>query len=109
MASRLHLLAAREAEMRNSPLMMDLVCALARYLRANPLACDSLDGIARWWLAGNEFGPEDLMQALAWMVEQGLVEELVAADGRMRYRRRGPDGRLDALIDALADGAGTRH
>jgi hypothetical protein len=95
--------------MRNSPLMMDVVCALAQYLRANPLACDSLDGIGRWWLAGHDLAPEDLMQALAWMLEQGLVEELVAADGRLRYRRLGQDAQLDAVVDAHAGDMGTRH
>ena len=30
-----------------------IVKQLARYLRENPLACDTLDGIARWWLVGD--------------------------------------------------------
>jgi hypothetical protein len=105
----LHSYPEREADMRNSPLMMDVVRALAQYLRANPLACDSLDGIGRWWLAGHDLGPEDLMQALAWMKERGLVEVLVAADGRLRYRRRATDAVLDALIETQPDDTGTRH
>lgn len=95
--------------MRSSPRMVDVVCALARYLRANPLACDSLEGINRWWLAAHPVTPEELVRALEWMKEQGLVEELVAADGRMRYRRLAPEAVLDAAIDAYRDGSGTRH
>jgi hypothetical protein len=94
--------------MHNNPGMADVVCALARYLRANPLACDSLDGIGRWWLAAHPVTPEELVQALSWMKEQGVVEELVAADGRLRYRRRGPEALLDA-IEANCDSHGARH
>jgi len=95
--------------MRESPRMVAVVCALARYLRANPLACDSLEGISRWWLVAHPVTPEELVQALGWMKQQGLVEELVAADGRLRYRRRAPEAMFDAAIDAYCDASGTRH
>lgn len=89
--------------------MVDVVCALARYLRANPLACDSLEGIGRWWLAAHPVTAEELVRALCWMKEQGLVEELVAVDGRLRYRRRAPEAVLDAAIEGFSNTAGTRH
>jgi Fe2+ or Zn2+ uptake regulation protein len=89
--------------------MVDVVCALARYLRANPLACDSLEGISRWWLAAHPVTPEELMRALNWMKEQGLVEEIVAADGRLRYRRRAPEAMLDAAIEGYCNASETRH
>ena len=95
--------------MRNSPRIVDVVCALAMYLRANPLACDSLEGISRWWLAAHPATLEELVRALSWMKAQGIVEELVAADGRLRYRRRGPEARLDVAIDAYCGISGTRH
>ena len=88
---------------------VDVVCALARYLRANPLACDSLDGISRWWLAAHPVTPEELVEALSWMKEQGLVEELEAADGRLRYRRRGPEAMFQAMIAAYCEPSATRH
>ena len=97
------------AGMRDSPPIVDIVCALARYLRANPLACDSFEGIRRWWLAAHSVTPEELVRVLTWMKDQGLVEELVAADGRLRYRRGGPEAVLDAAIDALCNPSGTRH
>jgi len=91
------------------PPMVDVVCALARYLRANPLACDSLEGIGRWWLAAHPVTPEELVIAVGWMKEQGLVEELVAADGRLRYRRGASEAVLDAAIAAYCSASGTRH
>ena len=52
---------------------------------------------------------EELVQALSWMEEQGLVEELEAADGRLRYRRRGPDAMFQAMIATYCDPPATRH
>jgi hypothetical protein len=89
--------------------MADVLCALARYLRANPLACDSLEGIGRWWLAAHPVTPEELVRALGWMMERGLVEELVAADGRLRYRRLGSEAMLDAVIERYSGGAAKLH
>ena len=95
--------------MRNNPGIFDVVCALALYLRANPLACDSLEGISRWWLASQVVTPDELEQALGWMRERGLIEELVAADGRLRYRRCGREAMLQAAIDEYCDVPVTRH
>lgn len=95
--------------MRNSPSTIDVVCVLALYLRANPLACDSLEGIGRWWLAAHAVPREELELALDCMMEQGLVEEIAAADGRLRYRRCANDALLQAAIDEYCDLQGTRH
>ena len=78
-----------------------VVRSLGRYLRANPLACDSASGIAQWW-----FKPEDevsmdvLVQALEWLKRSGALEESTGADGRVRYRRRGDDIVLDRALSA---------
>jgi Fe2+ or Zn2+ uptake regulation protein len=64
---------------------------LSRYLRNNPLACDSAEGIARWWLGGDT--PVDdavVKRALEQLQASGVVEVLTAADGRVRYRRAQP-------------------
>jgi len=95
--------------MRPSSSTIDLVCVLALYLRANPLACDSVEGIGRWWLAPHSVAREELELALDLMTEQGLIEEIVAADGRQRYRRCSDDARLQAAIDGNCDMQGTRH
>lgn len=71
-----------------TPEVQAVVEALRRYFGDNPFACDSLDGIARWWLQGRHARPcvEAAMEAL---LLEGLVERLSAADGRVRWRRRG--------------------
>jgi hypothetical protein len=73
------------------------VCALANYLRANPHACDAPEGIRRWWLPPPPVAMETLLMALAWMKDLGLVEETVAADGRLRLRCIATDEALQAL------------
>jgi hypothetical protein len=87
--------------MSDDPEMIAIVTALAKYLRANPLACDAADGIGRWWLASQTVSTEELLQALDWMKEHGLVEEIAAIDGRLRYRRIATDEQLMALDRGL--------
>jgi hypothetical protein len=101
--------------MPDNPELVDLVRKLARYLLDHPQACDTVDGISRWWLAnidGDEPGWTDL--ALDWLQLHDLAERLNAVDGRVRYRLKNPDDpatrdRLEALthlpVDAELDAA----
>jgi hypothetical protein len=82
-----------------------VVRVLAEYLQANPSACDTADGIGRWWIGAYRFSAEELVQALERMKRQGLLEELVAVDGRLRYRRCASEAQLRAIVA----GPGTRH
>ncbi len=76
--------------------------ALAAYLSANPYACDTSEGILRWWLdERQEAVMDELMDALGHMKRAGIVEEIVAADGRRRYRRIASDEQLATLLAAL--------
>jgi len=69
----------------------------------NPLACDTPDGMLRWWLfSANARSIETVTAALAWMKRRGLVEELPAADGRIRFRR--VDGAFESTLRRLAAG-----
>ncbi|WP_141715279.1 hypothetical protein [Burkholderia ubonensis] len=73
--------------MNEDPEIAAIVRALAAYLRDNPLACDTPQGVALWWLPlGYEITTQESLAALKWMQSNGLVEELAAADGRLRYR-----------------------
>jgi hypothetical protein len=45
---------------------------------------------------------DQLASAIEWLLAQGVVEELLAADGRRRYRRIADDATLDALLAGLA-------
>jgi Fe2+ or Zn2+ uptake regulation protein len=83
-----------------TPILLEVV----RYLCANPEGCDTAEGIARWWLQSAP-NRESLMRALHWLIEQGFMDEVVAADGHTRYRRRNGAGAagsdwLHALLDA---------
>ncbi|RVU46209.1 hypothetical protein [Rubrivivax rivuli] len=62
-----------------------VIQALRRYTSDNPHACDTPDGIARWWLQGRHAGGLVAL-ALERMGAEGLLERRPAADGRVRYR-----------------------
>ncbi|CAN7461966.1 hypothetical protein [Paraburkholderia hospita] len=84
--------------MNGDPEIAAIVRALAAYLRDNPLACDTPQGVALWWLPqGCDITPEQSLAALKWMQCNGLVEQLAAADGRLRYRLMPGIGR-DELV-----------
>lgn len=82
-----------------------VVGALARYLRTNPRACDTAEGIHRWWFAADAgFPPDAVARALDWMTGQQLLETTTAADGHQRFRLRANDEALAALLRSLAGG-----
>jgi hypothetical protein len=95
--------------MAEDPDVLLAVHALARYLLTNPQACDTADGILRWWLSADAISMEGLLLALERMKRDGLVEESLAADGRLRYRRCANDERLGAAIDGRSADPATRH
>lgn len=83
-----------------------VVRSLGRYLRDNPAACDSAEGIRRWWFAdGHVVAEDELDKALNRMKQRGLIEETIAVDGRVRYRRIASDEQLAAVVWQTGDGA----
>jgi hypothetical protein len=84
--------------MNGDPQVVAVVEALACYLRANPLASDTAEGICRWWLDRDLGRMKEVMRALELMEQEHLIEAVVAADGRLRYRRVGTDAQFDRLI-----------
>jgi hypothetical protein len=85
------------------PPLLPIVRELALYLIEQPQASDTPEGIGRWWL-GEVAAPRVLQQALDWMKAQALLEEVIAADGRRRYRRCADDEALRALLAAAEPG-----
>ncbi|MGH6646424.1 hypothetical protein [Aquabacterium sp.] len=79
--------------------VLRIVGDLSWYLRLNPLASDTPEGIARWWLKADDFSMSDLTSALEHMVQAGVVEATNAADGQVRYRRTGLNARIDEQLD----------
>lgn len=60
--------------------------ALRRYLSDNPQACDSVDGISRWWLRG-AFDKQQVERALQQLLGEGELLRQSATDGRVRWRK----------------------
>lgn len=63
--------------------------AIKRYLNAHPNAADSVEGIARWWLARQRFeeAAEIVQQALEHLVVEGEVVKAVTGEGKVLYSR----------------------
>lgn len=78
-----------------------IVVQLARYLRANPLACDTPEGIAQWWLNADGIIDGELETALERLEGIGVVMRSRAADGQVRYHRAGLNAAVDARLDKL--------
>jgi hypothetical protein len=75
------------------------VSALISYLRANPDASDTAEGIHRWWLDTKlVITMEQLEIAVGWLCKRRAIEEVRALDGRLRYRRIASDALLDELL-----------
>lgn len=64
---------------------------IREYLRANPTAGDTLEGIARWWILRQRITESiDLVRrALANLVAADLVVERRMLDGQIYYRLPG--------------------
>ena len=84
----------------------EIVRALSRYLRQNPLASDTLEGITQWWLKSEDLSQADLLHALERMTQAGVVEATSAADGQVRYRRTALNTTVDAQLDRFIAGFG---
>lgn len=84
--------------------VMTIVQHLSRYLQGHPDACDTSEGIARWWIdADPPPVPVAIVEAaLGWMMACGVIESSRAADGRTRYRRASGAEDLPARLNALA-------
>jgi hypothetical protein len=61
---------------------------IGRYLQRYPNAADTVEGIARWWLGGrcHENELRRVQQAIAVLVERGLMQKQTLPDGAEIYR-----------------------
>lgn len=91
--------------MRDERDLSAVVGALLRYLRANPHACDTAEGIRRWWFAPDVRFTEDAVAgALDAMTRDHLLEVTTAVDGHQRYRRSATDEEIEAALRGLDRG-----
>lgn len=82
-----------------------VIAGVAMYLRENPRACDTAEGIRRWWLPPElDCTQETVIVALDWMTRHELIEMTTAADGRQRFARRGGGEQLDAWLRGASGG-----
>lgn len=60
---------------------------IQRYLRSHPHAADSLEGIAKWWLARQRYedSNERVGRALKYLIESGEVQRKRLPDGGVVY------------------------
>jgi hypothetical protein len=67
-----------------------LAGAIARYVNAHPNASDTLEGVARWWVASEaEHAPLDALQrALDTLTDREILTRRVLPDGRRVYAAR---------------------
>jgi hypothetical protein len=90
--------------------LMRVVHALVAYLLAHPQASDTAEGIARWWLRADvPVNSTLLQQALDWMEGQGLIESVVAGDGRVRWRRSEDAAGFERAVAELGPPPGRRE
>jgi len=82
-----------------------VVRRIAGYLRANPQAGDTTDGVAQWWFGGRAVSTELVEHALRWLESEGLLDAVRAADGRVHYRRASLEASIDARLDQLIAGS----
>lgn len=82
--------------------VVTIVKRLSTYLRQNPKAGDTLEGIECWWI-GRAIHPTAgaVEAALDWMERCGAVVAVRTADGRVHYRCRRDIDDLDMRLQAL--------
>jgi hypothetical protein len=61
------------------------VAGIVRYVCAHPDAKDALEGAHTWWLpdGGQDWEPEEVEEAMDWLVARGWMEERRAGDRKV--------------------------
>lgn len=74
----------------HEPGVAETVRAILEYLRKNPNAQDTQDGILQWWLTELPTKPRDatVKKALEDLVRAGLLSEHKGKDAQISYRMR---------------------
>lgn len=69
--------------------------AILLYLRRNPNAADTMEGIVKWWLPSllGEVNARSAEKALEQMVAAGLIQKTILVDGTEVYSRRVQDSK----------------
>lgn len=67
--------------------VVDIAYQIVAYLRENPDAQDTLEGIVEWWLLDRRIKNQTnkVSEALAYLTERGLVAARIGTDSRAHY------------------------
>jgi hypothetical protein len=70
------------------PSVMEIARAILDYLKRNPEAQDTLEGIVQWWLPEQQNKPRTaiIKEALDKLVVAGLIAEHRGKDAQISYR-----------------------
>jgi predicted SnoaL-like aldol condensation-catalyzing enzyme len=76
----------------HEPSVAETVRAIKEYLRKNPNAQDTRDGIIQWWLTQLPAKPREatVKQALDSLVHEGVLSEHKGKDAQVSYRLKNP-------------------
>jgi hypothetical protein len=87
-AKDFHQSKAHEVKSPSSVRLGPVALRILSYLRTHKHAQDTLEGIAEWWLLEQRirYVSKQVKQALAELVEQGMVLKRIGRDGRAHYR-----------------------
>lgn len=70
------------------PAIETLAREIGAYVASHPSAADTIESIARWWLAGSQKPSLTRVEAaLDLLVSRGLVARFPLPDGRFVYQR----------------------
>lgn len=76
----------------DEPSVAETIRAIRDYLRQNPNAQDTQDGILHWWLTELPTKPREVIvkKALEYLVREGLLSEHRGKDAQVSYRMKNP-------------------
>lgn len=71
----------------DATVVQEIARALEHYLQRFPDAADSIEGMRRWWLSPflRDEAPEFVEAAVALLVNDGVLRQVVLEDGRVIY------------------------
>ncbi|MFL6647563.1 MAG: hypothetical protein ACJ8J7_04550 [Sulfurifustaceae bacterium] len=73
----------------DSSVIVEAADAIRRYLEVRPNAAETVEGVARWWLARQRHDDTVVLarQALDYLESKGQVVRFRLAGGKVMYRR----------------------
>jgi len=85
-----------------------IVAELATYWWRHPAACDTPEGIHRWWLGGRiDVSVAEVESALGFLETRGLIEKRLVGDRSIYRMRADADGAVWLQLAGRPDAGAT--